>query len=408
MNTINQQHLGNLFALVLISAGALLLEQAIFLRLLLGLGLGIALTKGAIGFAGSVNRAYRRGSTQLLQMLMVLFVLSAVINAGLLLTTDPSTYKLAIKPINSGLLLGGLMFGFGMTLSSCCASGVMVELASDIPRAATTLVAFGLGVFIGFPVQSSADWVRQSWFSSSGTTKGVFLPDMLSWGPFNGYLIAVLVTATLATITVWIAKQYQQHRINSGTFHGVPAEQQRQPEALAQQGSQLPLNRIWSMTTAIAVIAALVGLMMYTTNAGWGASTPFGYWFGKALMLVGVDAETLSQFTGKPTKVFTTPFFQHGTSVQNLGIVLGSGITALWLGKFSSPLAKRYALSHYALFALGGLLMGLGTRLANGCNLGALYTPISHFSLSGWVFLVVLVIGGVMGNRFARKVKLIP
>lgn len=35
------------------------------------------------------------------------------------------------------------------------------------------------------------------------------------------------------------------------------------------------------------------------------------------------------------------------------------------------------------LFALGGLTMGVGTRLANGCNVGALYTPIANFSLSG-------------------------
>jgi uncharacterized protein len=39
------------------------------------------------------------------------------------------------------------------------------------------------------------------------------------------------------------------------------------------------------------------------------------------------------------------------------------------------------------VFALGGLSMGIGTRLANGCNVGALYTPIANFSLSGWISL---------------------
>lgn len=43
--------------------------------------------------------------------------------------------------------------------------------------------------------------------------------------------------------------------------------------------------------------------------------------------------------------------------------------------------------------------MGFGTRLANGCNVGALYT----FSLSGWIFLIVLVIGGIVGNKVAKK-----
>ncbi len=47
--------------------------------------------------------------------------------------------------------------------------------------------------------------------------------------------------------------------------------------------------------------------------------------------------------------------------------------------------------------------MGFGTRLANGCNVGALYTPIANFSLSGWVFFAVLVIGGILGNKVAKR-----
>lgn len=57
-------------------------------------------------------------------------------------------------------------------------------------------------------------------------------------------------------------------------------------------------------------------------------------------------------------------------------------------------------------FAVGGLLMGFGTRLSNGCNVGALFTPIANYSLSGWIFLVVLVAGGVLGNTVAKKLEL--
>ncbi|MFW6267324.1 MAG: YeeE/YedE thiosulfate transporter family protein, partial [Halanaerobium sp.] len=48
--------------------------------------------------------------------------------------------------------------------------------------------------------------------------------------------------------------------------------------------------------------------------------------------------------------------------------------------------------------------MGFGTRVAQGCNVGALYTPISNFSLSGWVFLIFMIIGGVISNKFSEKV----
>jgi uncharacterized membrane protein YedE/YeeE len=57
------------------------------------------------------------------------------------------------------------------------------------------------------------------------------------------------------------------------------------------------------------------------------------------------------------------------------------------------------------MLVIAGLAMGLGTRFANGCNVGALYTPIANFSLSGWIFLVVMVAGGVFGNQLGKRLK---
>ena len=56
------------------------------------------------------------------------------------------------------------------------------------------------------------------------------------------------------------------------------------------------------------------------------------------------------------------------------------------------------------LYIVGGFAMGFGTRLSNGCNVGALYTPIANLSLSGWIFLVFLVAGGVLGNIVYKKI----
>jgi uncharacterized membrane protein YedE/YeeE len=58
------------------------------------------------------------------------------------------------------------------------------------------------------------------------------------------------------------------------------------------------------------------------------------------------------------------------------------------------------------MLVVAGLAMGLGTRLANGCNVGALFTPIANFSLSGWIFLVVMVAGGLGGNWLGKRFKL--
>ena len=43
--------------------------------------------------------------------------------------------------------------------------------------------------------------------------------------------------------------------------------------------------------------------------------------------------------------------------------------------------------------------MGVGSRFALGCNVGAFFTPVANFSLSGWLFLGFLLLGGFLGNR---------
>lgn len=242
--------------------------------------------------------------------------------------------------------------------------------------------------------------------TSSFEGKGVFLPDLFAWGPLNGYLMSVLVTIAFATLTIYIARRYEARRKQDGTYLGVDGEKAR--EQLEKSGSPLAMfSGLWSMSFAAIVIAVIFGIMMATTSAGWGASTPFGLWFGKLLIALGIDSGAVASFTHRPEKLFTLPFFEHGVSVQNLGILLGTLVAVLWLGKWASPFKAQYSAKQYALFSLGGLLMGVGTRFANGCNVGALYTPIANFSLSGWVFFGALVVGGILGNQFARKVKLI-
>lgn len=411
-----QAILGSAIAILSILLGALFLEtSSLFLRLLLGLALGFALAKGSIGFAGSINRAYRRGSTQLLQTLMFMFVITAIINAGLLVNTDSTSYNLWVNPINLGLIIGGVMFGAGMSLSSCCATGMMVEMVSDVPRALTTLVFFGAGVFFGFPLQTTQSWITQSVISTSSYAgQGVYLPDLFSWGPLNGYFIAILVTIAFALIVVVLAKKYENYRQKSGSYLGVDGEISRQNQLLHNSTQLFTffsthtykrwIGNMWEMRTSALVIAIIFGVMMASTGSGWGASTPFGIWFGKLVMLFGISANDIANYTLRPEVMFTTGFFDHAISVQNFAIMLGTLIAVLLMGKFSFSFKINHSAKQFALFALGGLLMGFGTRFANGCNVGALFTPIANFSLSGWIYLIFLLLGGILGNKLQHAV----
>jgi len=118
------------------------------------------------------------------------------LTTAFLFKADPASYDLWINPINFGLILGAILFGFGMSFSSCCASGVLTDLITGLPRAFITLIFFGLGVFLGFPIQNTVGWVKNSWFSTPVGEKlagGVFLPDLFKWDGLEGYLGALVL-----------------------------------------------------------------------------------------------------------------------------------------------------------------------------------------------------------------------
>jgi len=388
------------------------------LKLIVGMGFGYALTRGFMGFAGSVNRAYNTGSTKLIQVLMWLFLGTAVASTAFLY--NPGSAIPAINPINPGLILGGLTFGFGMTFAMCCASGVLTDLVTGLPRAVIVLLFFGMGVFLGYPVQSTAPWITDSLFTTpTGAAMlemtggkfggGVYLPDLFKWDGLNGYLGAIISTALLAGIVVYLSKRYEGKQKEAGTYTGVPSEKEQTRKYSKGESSvyEIFFVRPWTMRTGAIVIGGLFTLLMKTTKMGWGASTPYGVWFGKLLMVFGVSAERLAAYTLKPVEVFTKPFLSDFANVQNLGIVIGTLVCLLLAGTFTSTFKSELKITpkDVLLFAVGGLLMGFGTRLSNGCNVGALYTPIANFSLSGWIFFVALIAGGVFGNKMARFIK---
>ncbi len=403
--------------LVFILGKTLLKTDMLFFRLLVGVGLGYTLTRAYTGFAGSINRAFNTGSTKLMRTLMFLFFITCLGTTAFLFKADPTKYDLWVNPINLGLILGGILFGFGMSFSSCCASGVLTDLITGLPRALTTLVFFGLGVFLGFPIQNTAGWIKNSWFTTPVGEKlygGVFLPDLFKWDGLEGYLGALILTGIFCGIVVFIAYRYERNRKKNNTYIGHAMEKVQDNQEIFDSKdykflSDTTYNRVfakpWTLAQGAVVLSILFALLMGVTKGGWGASTPYGFWFGKFLMIFGVSPEAIASFTKMQAKPFILPFFEHPVSVQNFGILVGTTIYLLTAGKFVKTFMSEMhiTLKEVLLFALGGITMGLGTRFANGCNVGALYTPIANFSLSGWIFLIFMVVGGVVGNTCAKK-----
>ncbi len=387
-------------------------------RMLMGLAIGYTLARSIFGFAGSVNRAYGTGSTKLMRAMMIMFIITAI-GISALTYADPTAYSLSIYPINIGLAIGATVFGIGMALAACCASGVLTDLVETPMRAVIILVFFCIGVMLGFPFQKGQSWVTDSIVGGQIYENGIYLPELFAFDGYNGHLGAIILTAVLAFIVICLSYAYESKRRKAGTYTGVPGEKLQDKttiEAINDGDSNYKIlsvktfNRLfvnpWPLTAGAVAMAVICVYMMAKTGSGWGVTTSFGRSALGVLAAIGFSPEALSEFSMQSIESFTTPFFEVSGNVQNLSIVVGALVAVLMAGKFKGNIdAKvRIGLKETTVCIMAGLLMGFGTRLANGCNAGGLFTPISQFSLSGWIFLIFMVLGGVIGNMIKKKI----
>ncbi len=387
-----------LLVLVLGFAGVFA-SGTVFIKCLIGLGFGYALTRGDFGFAGLSNRACRTGSTKLLRALLIMFVVSAmIVGAFIVGGSNPSLW---VNPISWGLLFGGVLFGIGMAFSSCCATGVLQDMPLGLPRALITLVFFGIGVFLGFPLMSSG-FVRNSLFTTD-SYNGVWMVDWFSNGGANmatGVVGALLVTILFAVLVGFLAKWYEKKVAKNFDIPTIEIVPEKEEVSVWDRF----FVKKWSLVQTAIIISLLFGMLYAVTNTGWGASTVYGNWFGTILAKLGVSVDSLVSFTGRPAGSFTTALVDSAGYMQNIGIIVGAFVGLLLSGRFVEIFKSGLKIKplEIVLFAMGGLLLGFGTRLSLGCNVGALYTPIANFSLAGWFYFFFLFGGGYLGNMIRK------
>jgi hypothetical protein len=153
----------------------------------------------------------------------------------------------------------------------------------------------------------------------------------------------------------------------------------------------------WSFYTGAVLLMVMFEVVLLTSGKSWGVTSTFAEW---GAWLFHVDVSNWGYFADKMDTI-NGGFMNDPGSMRNLGIIVGALIAPLLAGRFS--LKMGFNLKDVAFYVIGGLLMGYGARLSSGCNIGALYSAICNFSLSGWVFLLSLTAGGIIGIKLVRK-----
>lgn len=134
--------------------------------------------------------------------------------------------------------------------------------------------------------------------------------------------------------------------------------------------------------------ALLVGLMSIITFAWdrpWGVVGGLRNWGDWLFYLTALYAQA-------PPSPFT-----FSSSVLTFGLIWGAFIAALMSKQFGLRFPPKLEL---AKGLIGGILLGVGSAFAGGCNVGGFYTAFSAMSLSALTMMIGLLIGAYAGLKY--------
>jgi len=333
-------------------------RQAVLL--LVGFGMGAALAGARFGFTTGWRQLVEDRNPQgVTGQILLLGLASAA--AIPLLARFPELHA-ALGPPSISLLIGAFVFGLTMQVADGCGSGTLYKAGLGVPLNMGILPLFALGSFLGS--------VHIDQWLGLGQIEPVSLPGSLGTGGALT-LTAALLATMLALVRWWVG------------------------------AGRTWFNKRW-LWGAIA-LAVLATLNLVLAGQPWGVVYGFGLWAAKGAVAINAFEPTTNAFwsqAGNAQRLGQTVLMDV-TSITNIGILGG----ALWIsaraGADKTPLSRN----QWLIGLLAGFIMGYSSRLALGCNIGAMLSGISTGSLHGWIWVPLAFAGTLVGIRVRRHYR---
>ncbi len=345
-----------------------------------GAALGFSLHHAAFGFtAGWRDLVVRRRSAGLRAQLFLLGLASLLLIPAL--AAAPSLAG-ALAPVGTSLVVGSLLFGFGMQLGGGCGSGTLYTVGAGHLRMLLTLAAFIAGSVLGT--------LHLPWWLDRPGIGGVDLSARLGVAPAIALQLAVL--GALA----WALLRVERRRHGEAEPCLVRVPRARLLETLVR--GRWPL---WWGALALALLSLATLLL---SGATWSITFAFGLWGAKALAALGVEVAQWEFWTWPyPAAALQQGIFGNAVSIMDFALILGALLAAGLAGQHHANLRRPIPLRSLAAAALGGLCMGYGARLGFGCNIGAMLSGIASASLHGWIWFACAFVGSLLGIRLRPR-----
>ena len=330
------------------------------LLLLVGVGLGWGLAAARFGFTtGWRILVEQRDPSGVYGQIILLALLAAV--SMPMLAHFPETHA-ALGPPSISLLVGAFVFGLCMQIADGCGSGTLYKAGLGVPLNMGILPLFALGSFLGS--------VHLNGWLALGALEPVGLVQ--SFGA-TGALLATLAALAVVAVLVglWSGQRF--------SF------------------SSMPRRWVWG-AVALALFAAL---NLFIAGQPWGVVYGFGLWAAKGATALGLFDPTQNAFWSDPghAQRLSQTLLLDVTSITNIGILAG----ALWVAPRRPQDAKPLTGQQWLIGLAAGFIMGYSSRLAFGCNVGAMVSGISTGSLHGWIWVPMAFLGTLIGIRVRRR-----
>ncbi len=331
------------------------------LLFVIGITLGLTFIATSFGFASGWTYFFKyMDSSSIIKQFMLIGLTSLFIIPTVHLF---ESYSPTIAPISISLLIGSFIFGIGMQLSNGCASGTLFSVGNGNTKMMIVLIFFIIGSFIG----------------------SLILPIVINFGSIKPVIIGSnfnLINKLLLNISILIAIAFIFFKISN---------------------RKIIINI--KDILAIIVISLLCLMCLLLSGYTWGITFGLTVWGGKLWSLIGGDIYSFTFWNwSRPSQALQNSLLSEVSSLMNIGMILGS-LTYVIVSK-KIILSYKFNLQIIFSSIAGGLLMGIGARLAFGCNIGAFLGGISSGSLHGLVWFLFAFCGGWVGFKFRNYFNL--
>ncbi len=412
---------------------------------------GMCLQYGRFCFASAFRDLFAVGVPRMVVGIMIAVVLFALVSA-FVTATGISTFHSSPYGIHS--VIAGFIFGVGMVFAGGCASGSLYKTGEGSGTALLVVLSISItqSTFVDI-----GGWMNKlvpaSWHESA-MAKG--LPERINVGDgwvdqylagyvwdqpittyaealnltkesffgayFGNVLIGVVIPALVLLTIVYFL--YAKKRVLKEVI-----EQKMGNISLRDNFAGFWKMIISSKRTAIAglILGIACGLQMFVIeglrikygirNAGeilqrigadyglsirgtvfdpgyWYVTTQEAQWVGWGMQKLGwdnMDNIFFGYINGIPNPAL------NPADWMSLALIGGAAVMALLNNEFKFKKPTR-ELAMWAI--IGGALMGIGSRLGLGCNIGAFFVRVANGDPAGWLFGLGMIGGAYIGVKF--------